>query len=202
MHGGNFSMWGQTIVFHPENIAQLSNVYCNSYISGGGVKFWPYTEESKNVYNGLAGDAPTSIYDMHCVAVPAHWEAESPFIDITGAYDPRLCNDPASRVSHRYHYPSAELYRYYWEWKHINPDVKSEPSAPPHPRYNTICCRGGMIGYCYTGNGQFKKKMIVKGQGHWGPNVYEGCRADRIGVGKPCLREVKDEFLESVPFLW
>jgi len=202
MHGGHFSMWGQSIIFHPENIAQLPNVYCNDHISGGGVKFWPYTEESRNVYNGRAGDAPSNLYDMHCVTVPAHWQPESTFIDITGNYDPRLCNDEQARISHRLQYPSAALYRNYWEWKHINPDVRNDPSSMPHPRYNTICCRGTQLMYSYTGNGQFKKKVGVRGLGHWGSNVYEGCRADRTGKGRHCLREIQDDFLQPLPFLW
>jgi hypothetical protein len=201
MHGGHFSMWGQAVIFHPENIAQLPNVFCNNYVSGEGVQFWRYTDESRNVYNGQGGEGPQCIYDIHCVAVPAYWEPQGSFIDITGNYDTRVCNDPSSRLGQEFHYPTAPLYRDYWEWRHINPDVKNEPTTPPHPRYNTICCRGTVRGYVYSGNGQFHKKTIIKGQGHWGPNVYEGCKEARIGQAGAFLREVKDEFLEPVPFL-
>jgi hypothetical protein len=183
MHTGNFSLWAKSLVQAQENIAIARDIYCKSYICGGGTKFWKYyNQQHRDIYLGEISPEDHDLADLHCVAVPASWTPAGPYMDITGNYDPAYC----SNVSNEVHYPTAPLYASYWGWAHREGDEGRNPWniemwSVQEPRYNTIVCQGHQKGWVHTGQGQGEVEIVNQGQGHWGENVYPGVGKARNG---------------------
>ena len=99
-------------------------------------------------------------------------------LDLTGSYSSHVLDATNSRLEIKEHYKDAAKYaaalgfnslQHYGE----NPDNFLSPIR----HLNTVCFQGHML----TKDADGKYTQVTVNTGHWGPNVYPGCRSVRNG---------------------
>lgn len=178
---GNFTARLGSRVTKPQNVHILHNISCKRYLNGGGVTmFDPLDPNERAAYQ----DGNTNNKDIF--VIPLHWSEsiDETRFDITGYYPDELEGAYATdtlRAQYRMNMVMAEL----WGWQHRDSyfDIEYFGASGAQKSYNTIVFQAHQFMPSLTNNSVNDRGLSIPGKGHWGPNVYEGVAADRVGRG-------------------
>jgi len=202
VHIGHYTFYHKSVVKQPKNVMIAEDIFAHSYISGEGTALFANEEElqrqmmSSHFQQDLI---PIWITNKHLprpafqgsqaqkAAQAAALAAEltkmpkimNP-LDLTGFYGSNILNDQNSNLTDdKPHYPMAEqLSDLYQFGQYSNYTGGEDAFLAPIRHLNTICFRGHTITWSQA---KESHTAITLNTGHWGPNVYPGCRAVRNG---------------------
>ena len=183
VHIGHYTFYHKSIVKQPKNLIIAEDVFAQSYVSGEGTGLFPGAKSkerpAKNSFpDQLARDR--FLHDIIPIWVPAgDHEIKNP-LDITGAYSAQTLDMNNTTLDNSgEHYPNDTDYAEALQFDRLqNYGQPNEAFLSPMRHLNTICFRGHSLSY--DPRKQTYSKITLN-TGHWGPNVYPGCRAVRNG---------------------
>jgi hypothetical protein len=189
VHIGHYTFYHKSVVKQPKNVMIAEDIFAHSYVSGEGTGMF---ESASDLRDQIRSDRFTKdlipIYIPHTHKVPNKDgitftdvvnKIMNP-LDLTGHYGDAILNDQNSDLNNDIeHYPHAgELSKKYFFRELGNLVGMDDRFLAPLRHLNTVCFRGHSLSYD-TKTKQHSK--ITINTGHWGPNVYPGCRAVRNG---------------------
>ena len=193
VHIGHYTFYHKSVVKQPKNVMIAEDIFAHSYISGEGTALFSGEEELKIQMNSSSFESdliPIWITNKH-VARPRGVAANDDThltkmpkitnpLDLTGFYGSNILNDQNSNLTDdKPHYPMAqELSDLYQFSQYSNYTGGDDAFLAPIRHLNTVCFRGHTISWSKA-KGSYT--AITMNTGHWGPNVYPGCRAVRNG---------------------
>jgi len=182
VHVGHYTFYSKSVVKRPKNYIIIEDVFAQGYIGGEGVeRFVKEPSDPKSLANGIAngtlGKAGPSI-----IAVKYESAREpADCIDITGRFHQSVYDQFDDGENYIEHYAGSgsayadmsldalEAYR----------KNESDEYMQRIQRYNTVCFRG--MRKERKENSEEPFKLVQLNTGHWGVNVYAGCRKVRDG---------------------
>jgi hypothetical protein len=178
VHIGHYTFYHKSIVKQSKNIILAEDIFAHSYVSGEGTGIFP-SEGKSSFDQQLARD--TFTHDIIAVWVPAEAgkvSVQNP-LDISGHYNAHTLDANNSTVDDvEPHYKGAEDYANTMGFDRLQNYDQNEQFLSPMRHLNTVCFQGHQLSF------DSEKKTFAKvttNTGHWGPNVYPGCRAVRNG---------------------
>lgn len=178
VHIGHYTFYHKSIVKQSKNIILAEDIFAHSYVSGEGTGIFP-SEGKSSFDQQLARD--TFTHDIIAVWVPAKAgkvSVQNP-LDISGHYNAHTLDANNSTVDDvEPHYEGAEDYASTLGFDRLQNYDQNEQFLSPMRHLNTVCFQGHQLSF------DSEKKTFAKvttNTGHWGPNVYPGCRAVRNG---------------------
>lgn len=176
VHIGHYTFYHKSVVKQPKNIILAEDIFAQSYVSGEGTNLF------KNFKSQLANDR----FDRDIIPIwipttdgkPAT-KIQNP-LDITGYYSSDVLNTSNTTLPDtEEHYPNATLYKAALGFDQLQNYVgDTDRFLAPVRHLNTVCFQGHQLSYDAKKEGFTK---ITMNTGHWGPNVYPGCRSVRNG---------------------
>lgn len=164
----HYTIHYRAVIVYPKNLYYQPDVFVQEIdgdVGGAGCRF--YTAES---YRNR--DQDNLVDSLICCAIPITETVFPEFLSITG----RLPFQENAKLS----YSTAERYRLKFGFGNqagrIAGEIPSHGSAKTHD--NLICCQGHQQNFV-PGENCHSKIIVCKG--HWGKNVYAGCKAVRNG---------------------
>jgi hypothetical protein len=182
VHIGHYTFYHKSVVKQPKNIVIAEDIFANSYVSGEGTAiFGDNGQGGKDVIEDLTEQLGLSrmTKDLIPIWIPAGSpKIENP-LDLTGSYGPTILNDQNSDLEGRGpHYPNADAITKKYGFDQLSAFTSDDRFLAPIRSLNTVCFRGHSLSYDNKSKAHTK---ITINTGHWGPNVYPGCRAVRNG---------------------
>ncbi len=178
VHIGHYTFYHKSIVKQSKNIILAEDIFAHSYVSGEGTGIFP-SEGKSSFDQQLARD--TFTHDIIALWVPAKAgkvSVQNP-LDISGHYNAHTLDANNSTVDDvEPHYEGAEEYARIMGFDRLQNYDQNEQFLSPMRHLNTVCFQGHQLSF------DSEKKTFAKvttNTGHWGPNVYPGCRAVRNG---------------------
>ena len=178
VHIGHYTFYHKSIVKQSKNIILAEDIFAHSYVSGEGTGIFP-SEGKSSFDQQLARD--TFTHDIIALWVPAKAgkvSVQNP-LDIAGHYNAHTLDANNSTVDDvEPHYEGAEEYANTMGFDRLQNYDQNEQFLSPMRHLNTVCFQGHQLSF------DSEKKTFAKvttNTGHWGPNVYPGCRAVRNG---------------------
>jgi len=192
-HIGHYTFYHKSVVKQPKNLIIAEDIFAQSYVSGEGTSMY---SDLNNLQQDLRGDRFTR--DIIPVWIgntdEGEVEIQNP-LDITGSYSAEVLDLNNSQLEDVPHYPDARNIS-----QHLGFDVlqtygqQDERFLAPVRHLNTTCFQGCQLNY----DSETKKFTdLTINTGHWGPNVYPGCRAVRNGENA-FLKDMEYEKLSVV----
>ena len=176
VHIGHYTFYHKSIVKQPKNIILAEDIFAHSYVSGEGTGLFPPEGEANSFRSQLGGDAFT--HDLIALYIPAGSRVQNP-LDITGAYNAQtLDHNNTTLADNEEHFEGARKYAEKLGFDRLQNYDNNERFLSPIRNLNTICFRGHSLSFDKN-KGTFSR--VTVNSGHWGPNVYPGCRAVRNG---------------------
>ena len=181
VHIGHYTFYHKSVVKQPKNLMIAEDIFATGYVGGEGVNIFEGGAGENSFSAELAEDRFTR--DIIPIWINADQDKGVQIfnpLDITGQYSAQtldLTNAQLDNVTE--HYPDANKYS-----KALGFDRLKVYGAPdenflsPVRHLNTICFQGHQMSY------DINKKSFTNltlNTGHWGPNVYPGCRGVRNG---------------------
>ena len=175
VHIGHYTFYHKSVVKQPKNIMIAEDIFSHSYVSGEGSSMFP----SDALPAALAEDS--FAHDLIAVWVnpgdDSKIKVQNP-LDLTGSYSSHVLDATNSRLDIQEHYKDADKYADALGFNSLqhygdNPDNFLSPIR----HLNTVCFQGHML----TKDADGKYTQVTVNTGHWGPNVYPGCRSVRNG---------------------
>jgi hypothetical protein len=189
VHIGHYTFYHKSIVKQPKNLMIAQDIFAHSYIGGEGTSFFPAQED--DVKANIGGSGPetfqselqndrfsSSIIPL-IVSTKTNGDVDvtNP-LDITGHYNPQTLDETNSQLDDsKPHFPFAGAYASVLNFNALSNYGNGDTFLSPLRHLNTVCFQGHQVSKGPTGT--FDK--IVINTGHWGPNVYAGCRSVRNG---------------------
>ena len=184
VHIGHYTFYHKSVVKQPKNLVIAQDIFAHSYVGGEGTSFFRTGDDQANTgpnsfVDELQNDRFTSsliplIVPVGRGGVPG---LKNP-IDITGHYNPQTLDETNSQLDDsKEHYPGASKYAAALNFNALQNYGSSDTFLSPLRHLNTVCFQGHQVSR--GPSGAFDK--ITINTGHWGPNVYAGCRAVRNG---------------------
>jgi len=178
VHIGHYTFYHKSVVKQPKNIVIAEDIFAHSYVSGEGTNMFKdlATFKAQVGSDRFRGDLipiwiPTT--DGKIVG-----KIENP-LDLNGFYGRGILNDQNSELGNdQPHYPNADKISKHYRFDEFNDHTSDERFLAPIRSLNTICFKGHCLSYDPKTDGHTK---ITINTGHWGPNVYPGCRSVRNG---------------------
>ena len=183
VHIGHYTFYHKSVVKQPKNIILAEDIFAQSYVSGEGT----------NVFEGHGGgrdpadhsfatelSQDTFTRDIIPIWIPARdaTPIKNP-LDITGFYSHDTLNTSNTTLRNTdEHYPNAAAYSTALGFDRLQNYGSQDDFLAPVRHLNTICFQGHQMSYDDKKKGFTKLTMNT---GHWGPNVYPGCRSVRNG---------------------
>ena len=177
VHIGHYTFYHKSVVKQPKNIVIAEDIFAHSYVSGEGTNMFKDLDTFKaQVGNDrFRGDLipiwiPTVLGKIGKIENP---------LDLNGFYGRGILNDQNSELNDdQPHYPNAAEISKLYRFDEFNDHTSDERFLAPIRSLNTICFKGHCLSYDPKTDGHTK---ITINTGHWGPNVYPGCRSVRYG---------------------
>jgi len=183
VHIGHYTFYHKSVVKQPKNVIIAEDIFAHSYVSGEGTGMF---ESAADLKDQIRSDRFTK--DLIPIYIPhTHKEKGKDVVnkimnplDLTGHYGDAILNDQNSDLNNDIeHYPHAGTLAKKYAFGELGNLVGMDDRfLAPLRHLNTICFRGHSLSYD-TKTGQHSK--ITINTGHWGPNVYPGCRSVRNG---------------------
>jgi hypothetical protein len=180
VHVGHYTFYSKSVVKRPKNYIVVEDVFAQGYVGGEGTEFFhnkSSSDDSKKLSTHMSNNTLGRGGSPSIVCVATGNEPESNVVDITGRFH-QTVYDLYSDESAEEHYEGSgkayddmelsliETYR----------QQSSDEYVQRVQRFNTVCFRGMEM----TGVGG-KMEITQLNTGHWGENVYQGCRKVRDG---------------------
>jgi hypothetical protein len=199
---GHFTMNWRAIPHNEKAYIVATDVFGTGYIGGEGMDFFdPHT------YNPRASTLHKQ-GSIFCFMEPYKSLKNVREMDkdkfgipnphsVTGAWNPAIIG-PLLSEDHkvdmrRPHHPSTFYYEELYKFKNLNPKGPSDDLAYGSPGVSHVGTQTwqGMQYYYNPSENQYTN--IILNTGPWGPNVYNGCKLERIGIGSV----LKDQGFEA-----
>ena len=176
VHIGHYTFYHKSVVKQPKNVILAEDIFAHSYISGEGSGLFPAGE----FVNQLSQDGFD--YDIIPVWLPAvDGTIKKPLnpLDITGSFNSQTLDVNNTTLNdNEEHYQGARKYADKLGFNNIQNYGEEEQFLSPMRHLNTVCFQGHQLSYDKRSD-SFAR--VTVNTGHWGPNVYPGCRAVRNG---------------------
>jgi hypothetical protein len=180
IHVGHYTFYSKSVVKRPKNYCIIEDVMSQGYVGGEGVEPFADADDYKT-HRGLGTLGRGGTPSLVVVRVPTNsTDKLANCIDITGRFHPsvyeRFHGDYASGQGE--HYEGSKAVYNELGLQDVDPYRNTDDDSFLNrvQRINTVCfqgCEGVEKG------GQFRITKL--NQGHWGENVYPGCRRVRDG---------------------
>lgn len=176
VHIGHYTFYHKSVIKQPKNLIIAEDIFAQSYVGGEGTNLFP-ADGSDSFTNQLANERFR--HDLIALWVPAgKHEIKNP-LDITNAYSAQTLDMNNTTMDNSgEHYPKADLYAEKLQFDRLQNYGLEDQFLTPMRHLNTICFRGHSLSYDPR---KQSFSRITLNTGHWGPNVYPGCRAVRNG---------------------
>jgi hypothetical protein len=183
VHIGHYTFYHKSIVKQPKNVILAEDIFAQSYVSGEGTNVFEGQGDGRepaahSFATELAQDSFSR--DIIPIWVPTgeYGPLQNP-LDITGFYSNQVLNAGNTTIStSEEHYPNAAAYSTALGFDRLQNYGDQDEFLSPVRHLNTICFQGHQMSYDAKKEGFTKLTMNT---GHWGPNVYPGCRSVRNG---------------------
>ena len=177
VHIGHYTFYHKSIVKQPKNIILAEDIFAQSYVSGEGTNMFDGGDGGNSFKNELH-DGFTR--DIVPIWIPqGNYPAIQNPLDITGRYSNQVLDVRNSTLQdNKDHYPNASKYAAALGFNQLQNYGNDNDFLAPVRHLNTICFKGHQMSF------DKNKKTFSKismNTGHWGPNVYPGCRSVRNG---------------------
>ena len=180
VHIGHYTFYHKSVVKQPKNLIIAEDIFSVGYVAGEGANVFDGGDGKGSFLEQLAEDRFT--HDLIPIWIPntyGKYSLQNP-LDLSGGYNARTLDTNNSQLDDsNSHYPGADVYAEALGFDRLqvygSPD---ENFLSPVRHLNTVCFQGHQLEY------DSKKESFTKitlNTGHWGPNVYPGCRAVRNG---------------------
>jgi hypothetical protein len=192
-HIGHYTFYHKSVVKQPKNLIIAEDIFAQSYVSGEGITMYNNREQ---LLRDLQGDRFTRDIIPIWIANPEEGEVDiqNP-LDITGSYSNDILDLNNSQLEEKPHYPNARDISEYLGFDNLqNYGRPNEQFLAPVRHLNTTCFQGCQLNYDKSTK---KHTDLIVNTGHWGPNVYPGCRAVRNGENA-FLKDMEYEKLSVV----
>ena len=188
VHIGHYTFYHKSVVKQPKNVIIAEDIFAHSYVSGEGTGMFPSVNDFvQNIRTERFSHDLIPIYVPHKIKKSdggsgfniVETKIMNP-LDLTGHYGDAILNDQNSDLNNDIeHYPYARELSDIYKFREFGNLVGTDDRfLAPIRHLNTICFRGHSLSYDKK-TGHHSK--ITINTGHWGPNVYPGCRAVRNG---------------------
>ncbi len=177
VHIGHYTFYHKSIVKQPKNIILAEDIFAQSYVSGEGTNMFEGGDGTGSFKEQLH-DGFTK--DIIAIWIPGgkHPALANP-LDITGRYSNQVLDARNSTVQDNIdHYPNARKYSDILGFNQLQNYGNADEFLAPVRHLNTICFKGHQMSF--DKNKKTFSKISIN-TGHWGPNVYPGCRSVRNG---------------------
>jgi hypothetical protein len=184
VHIGHYTFYHKSVVKQPKNIVIAEDIFASSYVSGEGTGIFGQDYEG-GVLQELADQLGDDRFKKDLIPIwipngandkPA--KIENP-LDLNGFYGPGILNDQNSSLDNNAPlYPNAKALSVVYGFDQLSAFTSDDRFLAPVRSLNTVCFRGHSLSYDPKTKAHTK---ITINTGHWGPNVYPGCRAVRNG---------------------
>lgn len=179
VHIGHYTFYHKSVVKQPKNVILAEDIFAQSYVSGEGSGLFPAEGEDRCFSQQLRND--TFDHDIIPLWIPIDAKGvhiQNP-LDISGKYSNDVLNTNNTSIDdNKIHYPCADLYNTAMGFDNLQNYGQAEEFLSPVRHLNTICFQGHQLQYDDSSK---KFSKITMNTGHWGPNVYPGCRSVRNG---------------------
>ena len=182
VHIGHYTFYHKSVVKQPKNLILAEDIFAQSYVSGEGTNVFEGGDDEHNFASEIANDSFSR--DLIAVWIPNKDEdgkqvrVQNP-LDITGFYSNQVLNVGNTTIeTNDEHYPNASAYSSALGFDNLQNYGNPDSFLAPVRHLNTVCFQGHQLTY------DAKKESfsnLTINTGHWGPNVYPGCRAVRNG---------------------
>lgn len=177
VHIGHYTFYHKSIVKQPKNLIIAEDIFAHSYVQGEGASVFE-SGDGENSFSGQLGNDSFN-RDIIAIWIPAGDYSIANPLDITGRYNPQTLDMNNSTINNSNdHYPNAQAYARTLGFDRLQNYGNNDQFLSPMRHLNTVCFQGHQLAY------DPKKESFTKitlNTGHWGPNVYPGCRAVRNG---------------------
>ena len=198
VHIGHYTFYHKSIVKQPKNITIAEDIFARNYVSGEGTSIYKsaskFRMDSRNDTFGK---------DMVAMLIPAvdrlQGYSESDALesgsnpekggmvtnplDITGVYEGSILDAVPTDLSDKSEglYPCSAVYNRAFGFGNVKTfDRDEQQFLSPLRHNNSITWQGMQLEYRNTAEGG-KFDRVTLATGHWGPNVYAGCKSVRTG---------------------
>ena len=181
-HIGHYTFYSKSVIHNEKNYTIIEDIFSCGYKGGEDTSFY----ESKQ---DLSRDIHAENFDRSIICSLLPYRTNEPQgprvhnpIDVTGKLHPTLYQDTdiSQRDLEVSMYPGARYLCEYLELKKLSSYTSdaTETFLSPFKYLNTIAFQGAQ--YMYNAHqGQWCDR--IQNTGHWGPNVYNGCKGVRCG---------------------
>lgn len=183
VHIGHYTFYHKSVVKQPKNVIMAEDIFAHSYVSGEGTGVFPGEggSISGKFSEQLASDSFT--HDLIPIWLPADANDKvsrpSNPLDITGSHTNQTLDMNNTTLDDlQEHYLNASLYSGALGFDRLQNYDNDERFLSPMRHLNTVCFQGHQLTYNVE---KQTYSHITCNTGHWGPNVYPGCRAVRNG---------------------
>jgi len=183
IHVGHYTFYSKSVVKRPKNYVIVEDIFSQGYVGGEGTELFPTANKSEEYREaqaqGTLGKGGSK--DIIVVAIPPGKAADlATCLDLSGRFHPSVYERFHANVQDqsKEQYPSSASVYGVLNLKNSDPYrvTDNDEFMNRIQRVNTVCFRG-----CegVRDNGSFKVTQL--NQGHWGENVYPGCKRVRDG---------------------
>jgi hypothetical protein len=177
VHIGHYTFYHKSIVKQPKNLIIAEDIFAHSYVQGEGTGIFEAGDDDNSFLGQLGSDSFNR--DIIAIWIPEQTYKLANPLDITGRYNPQTLDMNNSTIDNSTdHYPNAQLYAQALGFDRLQNYGSTDQFLSPMRHLNTVCFQGHQLSY------DAKKEAFTRitlNTGHWGPNVYPGCRAVRNG---------------------
>jgi hypothetical protein len=183
VHIGHYTFYHKSVVKQPKNVILAEDIFAQSYVSGEGSNVFEGQGAGDPAIDCFASQLSEDTFDRDLIPIWIPGEVKSGDIqnplDITGFYSNNVLNIGNTTIRNTDpHYPNAAEYSKSLGFDRLQNYGDEEQFLSPVRHLNTICFQGHQLSYDAKKEGFTKLTMNT---GHWGPNVYPGCRSVRNG---------------------
>ena len=182
VHIGHYTFYHKSIVKQSKNIILAEDIFAHSYVAGEGTGVFPGERGKRKGKFSEQLTRDTFTHDIIPIWIPGENGKIKPPqnpLDITGHYNNNTLDANNSTIDDDdEHYTGADLYAPALGFDRLQNFGQTEQFLSPMRHLNTVCFQGHQLSWD-TERKSFAK--ITTNTGHWGPNVYPGCRAVRNG---------------------
>ena len=205
VHIGHYTFYHKSVIKQPKNMIIAHDIFAHSYVGGEGISFFKpeFDQTTDTQFNDtelarqtqLTTDAGVGAYSFKedvrndrfsssliPILIPVKSKVQNP-LDITGHYSAQTLDSSNTQMEdRREHYADADKISAYLGFDTLQNYGSSDTFLSPLRHLNTVCFQGYQVSRTKAVGGvpgQFTNTTI--NTGHWGPNVYPGCRAVRNG---------------------
>jgi len=183
VHIGHYTFYHKSIVKQPKNLVIAQDIFAHSYVGGEGTSFFRTGDDQANTGpNSFVDELQNDRFSSSLIPVIVPLsrggvDIKNP-IDISGHYNPQTLDETNSQLDDsKEHYPGASKYADTLNFNALQNYGSGDTFLSPLRHLNTVCFQGHQV--ARGEDGKFNK--ITINTGHWGPNVYAGCRSVRNG---------------------